>query len=185
MQILNGMRNSIVAALIVANMSPQAFAENPRRAENAPASLEVTSSAFANGQAIPSELTCEGSEPGPPPLAWSTVPAATKSIAILVEDPDAPNGPFTHWLVKNIPPKTTSITGKLPPGADAARNDGGTTGYTPPCPPSGRHRYEFRVYALDIAFHNTMTRAEFLRATRGHVLAMGQLTGTYQKTAIP
>lgn len=170
------MRNFILSALILSNAAAVAFAEKP-----APASLEVTSTAFANNGAIPTELTCDSSEPAPPPLAWSKVPAATKSIAILVDDPDAPNGRFTHWLVTNIPPTTTSLSGALPEGAVAAKNDNGTHGYAAPCPPSGRHRYQFRVFALDVSFHNSMTRAEFLAATRGHVLATGQLIRTYQK----
>lgn len=175
------MRNFVLAALLLANLPASAFAEKPKRSEHVPASLEVTSSAFANNQPIPTELTCEGTDPGPPPLTWSRVPTGTKSIALLVDDPDAPSGAFTHWLVTNISPRTTAISGGLPDGAVPAKNDYGTIGYAPPCPPHGRHHYQFRVYALDIAFHNTMTRAEFLSATRGHVLAMGQLIGTYQK----
>jgi Raf kinase inhibitor-like YbhB/YbcL family protein len=145
-----------------------------------PATLEVTSPAFAANGDIPSEFTCEGTDT-PPPLAWSEVPAGTKSIAIVVEDPDAPKGTFTHWMVTGISPATRSIGGgPLPSGAMAIKNDAGKAGYTGPCPPSGRHRYVFRVFALDAPIHAS-DRAQLEHAMKGHVLAEGQLVGMYQK----
>lgn len=178
------MRNFSLAFVILSTVSASALADTTKPSANTPASLEVTSTAFANNQAIPTDYTCEGTDSATataPPLAWSKVPAATKSIAILVDDPDAPKGTFTHWLVTNIPATTTSITGSLPRGAIAAKNDKGATGYAAPCPPSGLHHYHFRVYALDVSLPEAMTRAEFLSAARGHILATGQLVGTYQK----
>ncbi|HSD88377.1 MAG TPA: YbhB/YbcL family Raf kinase inhibitor-like protein [Kofleriaceae bacterium] len=169
------MRNAILVLLLLA-AAPAA------RADKGPASLDVKSSAFNNNEAIPTEYSCEGAQLSPP-LSWSKVPAETKSIAILVEDPDAPSRTFTHWLVTGIPATTTSL-GKgaaLPAGAMASRNDKGQQGYAGPCPPSGRHHYHFHVYALDIGLPKTMTRAELLKGITGHVLATGDLVGTYQR----
>jgi phosphatidylethanolamine-binding protein (PEBP) family uncharacterized protein len=133
-------------------------------------SLEVTSSAFKAGDAIPSEYTCEGANKAPP-LAWANLPAETKSVAVLVDDPDAPKGTFTHWLVTDLPPTTTSLgdSGKIP------------AGYTGPCPPSGRHHYHFHVYAIDTKIGEQASRADFLSAIRGHVLAEGDLVAMYEK----
>jgi Raf kinase inhibitor-like YbhB/YbcL family protein len=102
--------------------------------------LTVTSSAFRANGPIPRELTCRGGDKSPP-LSWSPVPGETMSIAILIEDPDAPKGPFTHWIVTDLPRDTTSLPegGGLPPGAIAGSNSTGTTGYVGPCPPSGTH----------------------------------------------
>jgi Raf kinase inhibitor-like YbhB/YbcL family protein len=175
------MRNSIIGLVILCSSTAGALAETPKQAK-APASLEVSSTAFANNTPIPAEFTCDGADTAPP-LSWSKVPAGTKSIAILVDDPDAPKGTFTHWLVTGIAPTTTSIGGSLPEGAVAAKNDKGTEGYAGPCPPSGEHHYRFRVYALNTTLPKEMTRAELLRKTSGHILATGQLTGTYRKEA--
>lgn len=146
------------------------------------ATLEVKSPAFANNGAIPTEFTCDGADVSPP-LSWSNVPAGTKTVAILVEDPDAPMGTFTHWLMTGISPTTTSLpkATSLPEGAVAAKNGKGAFGYAGPCPPSGRHRYLFRVFALDMTPEATPTRADFLKAINGHVLATGLLVGTYQR----
>jgi len=170
------MRNWILPLVFLATLPTSALANKK------PASLTVKSSAFANNAAIPSEYTCDGSELSPP-LSWSQVPAGTKSIAILVDDPDAPMGTFTHWLVTGIPASTTRL-GKgaaLPAGAIAEKNDKGATGYAGPCPPSGRHRYRFHVYALDIETPKATTRAELLSESKGHTLAAGELVGTYQR----
>lgn len=146
--------------------------------------LNVTSSAFNANEAIPSEYTCDGADKTPP-LSWSNVPANAKSIAILVDDPDAPKGTFTHWIVTNIPPSDTSLSegGSLPQGATAAKNDNGATGYAGPCPPTGTHHYHFRVYALDKTLTQPASRAELLREIKGHVLAQGELVATYTKSA--
>jgi len=140
----------------------------------AKAKLTVTSSAFEAGSAIPSEYTCDGAEKSPP-LSWSNVPSSAKSIAILVEDPDAPKGTFTHWMVTNIPPNESSLSaaGSLPQGAVAAKNDKGQSGYAGPCPPSGTHHYHFRVYALDTTIAKPASRGDFMSEIKGHVLAEG------------
>lgn len=174
------MRNSVLASLLVAVVPASADADNPKRPESATAAIQVTSSAFASNEPIPSEYTCDGHASAPPPISWSKVPAGTKSIAVLVDDPDAPGGSFTHWLVTGIPASTTSLDKSLPEGATAAKNGVGAMGYWGPCPPAGRHHYYFRVYALDTPL-TASNRAEFLSASRGHILAVGQLVGTYEK----
>lgn len=147
----------------------------------APSSLSVTSTAFgANGQ-IPTEYTCDGRQVSPP-LTWSAPPAGTKSVAVLVEDPDAPRGTFTHWIVTGVPANMTSLAaGKLPSGAVAGTNDFGAASWGGPCPPSGTHRYVFRVFALDIPLAKSLNPSTFKAAIAGHVLAQGQLVGTYQR----
>lgn len=146
--------------------------------------LTVTSTAFQADSSIPSEYACDGAGESPP-LSWTNVPPEAKSIAILVDDPDAPKGTFTHWLVTNIPPSETSLSagGSLPTGAAAAKNSKGTMGYTPPCPPSGTHHYRFHVYALDKTLAKPTSRAAFMKEIKGHVLAEGELVGMYQKQA--
>lgn len=157
-----------------------AWADAPDRATTR--TLTVTSDAFQANQAIPSEYTCDGGEQTPP-LSWSGVPRDAKSVAVLVEDPDAPKGTFTHWIVTNIPPSETSLpaNGSLPQGAVAAKNDKGATGYAAPCPPSGTHHYHFRVFALDRTLAQPASRADFMKAIQGHVLAQGDLVGTYTR----
>lgn len=162
---------------VLAALPAAALADPPKMTP-----LDVTSTAFKNNDAIPAEYTCEGGGTAPP-LTWSRVPSAAKSIAILVDDPDAPKGTFTHWLVTGIPPTTTSLDkgGELPAGAMASKNGKGEAGYTAPCPPTGRHRYRFDVFALDIAAPKATSRADFLTEINGHIVAKGELVGTYQK----
>lgn len=149
------------------------------------ARLTVTSPAFPAGGAIPKRHTCDGGNVSPA-VAWSGAPAATKSFAVVVDDPDARN--FTHWLIFDIPASATSMpegvrAGSVPKGAAEAANDFGATGYGGPCPPSGTHRYSHRVYALDVA-SLALPRARkkaFEAAAKGHVLAEGELVGTYRR----
>lgn len=168
---LSGMRNVILPLVLLAGASAAA----------APASLTVKSTAFSNGGAIPADFTCEGAGMAPP-ISWSTAPAGTQSIALVVDDPDAPKGDFTHLFITGISPTTTSIDrGEAPRGALSQLNDTGKGGYTPPCPPNGTHHYHFRVYALDIKLPMAMTRADLDVQMRGHILAQGELVGTYEK----
>lgn len=148
--------------------------------------LEVTSPAFRTNEPIPTEYTCDGAS-ATPPLAWSNVPKATESVAVFIEDVDAPKGAFTHWLITGISPLTTSLAsgGGLPAGAVAAKNGNGEAAYTAPCPPSGKHRYYFHVFALDTTIAAPSSKIEFLTAIKNHVLADGRLIGTYQKTTAP
>jgi Raf kinase inhibitor-like YbhB/YbcL family protein len=151
--------------------------------------LKLTSSAFANGGAIPAKYTCEGNDISPP-LAWSGVPAATKSLVLIVDDPDAPdpNAPkmtWVHWVLYDLPPDATGLPegGALPPGTRVGLNDWKRLDFGGPCPPIGRHRYFHKLYALDKALSHLAkpTKADIEAAMRGHVLAEAQLMGTYQK----
>ncbi len=155
----------------------------------APATLTVTSPAFVEGGAIPAKYTAAGADVSPP-LAWSQAPAGAASLALLLEDLDAPSGIFTHWLVYNIPPKAAGFeeglptSGQLLSGARQGKNSFGKIGYGGPDPPPGAaHRYRFTVYALDIQLpaKSDLTRAQLLAAIEGHALAQGELTGTYKK----
>lgn len=153
-------------------------------------SLAITSSAFREGGAIPAEYTCEGRDVSPP-LAWTGVPAGAKSLALIVDDPDAPDprAPKTtwvHWVVYNLPPSCTGLAAAadaLPPGARQGQNDWRRTGYGGPCPPIGRHRYFHKLYALDTVLPDLgqPTKGQLERAMRGHVLAEASLMGTYAK----
>jgi Raf kinase inhibitor-like YbhB/YbcL family protein len=173
------MRSSIFSIIVVA--APALALAGPT-----PSTIKVTSTAFAANEPIPVEYTCEGAGTSPP-LTWSGVPAGTKSIAIVAEDPDTAKGTFTHWVITGIKPSITAIGAgpSLPDGAVAAKNDKGTVGYTGPCPPTGRHRYFFRVHALDTTLDETamQSKVEFFAASQGHVIATGELVGTYQKHA--
>jgi hypothetical protein len=149
----------------------------------------VTSEAFAANANIPAAHTCEGEDLAPP-LAWSGAPAATKSYALIVDDPDAPDPAapkktHVHWVITDIPASTTSLPlgGALPAGAANGTNDSGNATWNGPCPPIGRHRYFFKLYALDAEHLGKpgMKKPELLAAMAGHVLAKGELVGTYQK----
>jgi Raf kinase inhibitor-like YbhB/YbcL family protein len=149
--------------------------------------LKVTSPAFSEGQPIPRKYTGEG-EDRSPPLKWDAPPEKTRSLALLVEDPDAPKGTFTHWVLFNLPADTRELpagagAGKLPEGAVQGTNDFGKTGYNGPKPPGGKaHRYYFKVFALDtkLDLDSKARRRQVAEAMRGHVLAEGSLMGTYR-----
>jgi Raf kinase inhibitor-like YbhB/YbcL family protein len=150
--------------------------------------LQVTSPAFGHGATIPVQFTAEGDDV-PPPLSWSPPPPGTCTVALLVEDPDAPNPDapqrtFVHWIVTGIPAVVTSIDGSLPTGAVAGTNDMGERAWAGPNPPIGRHRYFFRVFALDIDLDGPgINKSELMSAIKGHVLAQGELIGTYERAA--
>ena len=151
--------------------------------------LTLTSSAFAPNGDIPTVHTCEGADTSPP-LAWSGAPAATKSFALIVDDPDAPDPAapkqtWVHWVVFDLPATTTSLAAgaALPPGARSGRNDYGHDRWNGPCPPIGRHRYFHELYALDVSLGDAgpINKASLEKAMRDHVLAQAELVGTYQK----
>ena len=154
--------------------------------------LALTSPAFEHNGSIPPVHTCEGRDLSVP-LDWSGLPAGTRSLALVVDDPDAPDPAapkmtWVHWVLYNIPPTAESLsqgasTGPLPKGTLEGRNDGGRTGYGGPCPPLGRHRYFFKLYALDIVLPDLgqPDKKRLERAMQGHVLARHELVGTYQK----
>jgi Raf kinase inhibitor-like YbhB/YbcL family protein len=151
--------------------------------------LSVSSTVFQGGGTIPSQYTCQGQDISPP-LEWSEPSTGTQSLALIVDDPDAPVGVFTHWVIFNIPADSRGLSeavptqAQLPSGALQGRNDFGRTGYAGPCPPPGRpHRYQFTVYALDspLDLEAGVSKKQVLDAMRGHILAQGQLVGTYQR----
>lgn len=155
-------------------------------------SLTLKSPVFEQGGSIPQRYTCEGDDISPP-LQWSGVPGGTRSLALIVDDPDAPDPAaprmtWVHWLVYNLPPDGGGLPegvarGDLPAGTLLGRNDFRRTRYGGPCPPIGRHRYFFKLYALDIVLPDlgTPDKAALLRAMEGHVLERTELIGTYQK----
>jgi Raf kinase inhibitor-like YbhB/YbcL family protein len=146
------------------------------------AKMKITSSAFNEGGNIPSKFTCDGSDTSPP-LQITGVPPAAKSLVLIVDDPDAPGGLFTHWLLWNIPPQTNSIAeGGAPKGVQGT-NDFGKSGYRGPCPPPGTHRYSFKILALDgeLDLRTGAKRSQVDAAIKGHVIAQGQLIGRYSR----
>ncbi|MGD9671351.1 MAG: YbhB/YbcL family Raf kinase inhibitor-like protein [Hyphomicrobiaceae bacterium] len=154
--------------------------------------FRLASTAFTEGGAIPSNYTCEGADISPP-LAWSGVPSAAKSLALIVDDPDAPDpaAPRTiwvHWVVYDLPSNATGLTegvdaDRMPTGAKVGLNDWNKPSYGGPCPPIGRHRYFHKLYALDTMLPELKrpTKAALEAAMKGHILAEAQLIGTYQK----
>ena len=151
--------------------------------------FKLSSSAFAEGGAIPPKYTCDGGDVSPP-LAWTGVPAGAKSLVLIVDDPDAPDPKapkmtWVHWVLYDIPPNATGIAeGARPPaGTKDGTNDWSRAGYGGPCPPIGRHRYFHKLYALDTVLSGLKrpTKAQVEAAMRGHVIAEARLIGTYQK----
>lgn len=142
--------------------------------------LRVRSLAFTQGGQIPPKYTCEGENVNPP-LKISDLPANTKSLALIVEDPDAPRGVYDHWVVWNIPP-SEGIAENSQPGV-SGKNSFGNTGYGGPCPPSGSHRYFFKVFALDndLDIQAGSDKKALKEAMKNHVIASGELMGHYQK----
>ncbi len=154
--------------------------------------LSIRSPAFEARGPIPRAHTCEG-ENASPELVFSGVPAGARSLALVVDDPDAPDPArplrtFVHWVLYDIPPHAAGLpraasAAVLPKGTREGRTDRGTTGYVGPCPPVGRHRYFFKLYALDgvVGARGALTKAELLVAMEGHVVAEAELVGTYAR----
>ena len=162
-------------------------------AETAPAgdpnqTLTLTSSAFRNGGAIPERYTCSGQNESPE-LTWTGVPHGTRSLALILDDPDAPMGTFTHWVAYNLSPTTKGLPEGVPASASVGEgeqgiNGRGTTGYTGPCPPSGKpHHYYFRLFALDerLPLNGGATAHQVEDVLEGHVLASAELIGAFQR----
>ena len=152
------------------------------------AETKVTSAAFKDGEPIPRPYTCDGVNISPP-LEWSGVPKTAKTIAIVCDDPDAPAGTWVHWVLYNLPADNIGLVENLPAnetlkaGGFQGKNDFGKIGYSGPCPPSGTHRYFFKIYALDseLPLKAGATKAEVMKAMEGHILLQGQLMGTYRR----
>ena len=153
--------------------------------------LTLTSQSFSHNGQIAGRYTCDG-ENISPPLAWSGLPEGTKSLALIVDDPDAPDPKapkmtWVHWVLYNIPPTADGLPEKvqaLPPGTREGINDWKRTGYGGPCPPIGRHRYFHKLYALDVVLPDLgkPTKAQLEEAMKGHILGHAELIGTYQRS---
>ena len=151
-------------------------------------SIPLTSEAFAQEGPIPAQYACTGSDISPS-LTWSEPPAGAQSFALIMEDPDAPVGTWVHWVLFNIPVSSRGLTeaipseGTLSDGSMHGKNSGGNLGYNGPCPPSGTHRYFFKLYALDemLGLSSGADKGELLKAMEGHILAQGELMGTFSK----
>lgn len=145
--------------------------------------MTLSSFAFKHNELIPKKYTCDGDDISPP-LAISGVPAHAKSLALIVDDPDAPAKTWVHWTVWNITPQTTEISeNSAPIGAFEGITDFGKPGYGGPCPPSGTHRYFFKLYALDIllTLPQTARKADLEKAMQGHILDTAELIGLYKR----
>ena len=147
-------------------------------------SFQLTSDAFIHGQSIPAKYTCTGKNVSPA-LAWNEPPTGTQSFALIVDDPDAGSIPYVHWVFFNIPASVRALPEAMP--YDATLPDGSSIGeggvYQGPCPPSGTHRYFFKLYALDKILDNNISanKDELLKAMDGHILAQAELMGTFAK----
>ena len=153
--------------------------------------VQIHSEAFDEGGEIPARYTCQG-EDRSPPLHWSGIPEGTAALALIVDDPDAPDPAaprmtWVHWVLYDLPPDTSGLpeaVRELPPGTREGLNDWQRTGYGGPCPPIGRHRYFFKLYALREALGDLgqPTKAQLLEAMQGRIIGEGQLMGTYEKS---
>lgn len=185
---------AVIIAAFIANQQPQspisttANQTQQQQPQNQSSTVQLTSTVFGNNTSIPDKYTCKGASVSPP-LFWTAGPQGTKSYVLIVDDPDAPRGVFTHWVIFNIPsgvnkldeniPKNATVEGVGVQGVNGARN----TGYTGPCPPSGTHHYIFTIYALDtmLDIAPKSTKDQVLDAMKEHVLATSVLVGLYSK----
>jgi Raf kinase inhibitor-like YbhB/YbcL family protein len=148
----------------------------------------LSSTAFAEGEPIPQKYSCDGEDISPP-MKWTDPPESTMSFALIADDPDAPVGTWVHWVLYNLPADTRSLPEAFPSDADVSdgsmngENSWGQLGYGGPCPPSGTHRYFFKLYALDLNLDMAAgaTKDELLQAMEGHILAETELMGTYSR----
>jgi hypothetical protein len=171
-------------AMATAGLSCGRDGANPPSAEQSKGkTIHLSSSAFPPGGPIPVKYTGEGEDVSPP-LAWDGVPAGTKEMALICDDPDAPRKePWVHWVLTNIPADANGL-GEGEPSGRPGKNDFGRTGYNGPMPPPGKvHHYCFRLYALDapLDLKDAPTKENLLKAMEGHILAVGELVGTYEK----
>ncbi len=174
---------AVVAAVSASSIVGCGDDDGERVDSTATVSIAVTSTAFTEGSEIPTLHSCEGEDVSPP-LAWSGVPEAAATLALVVDDPDAPSGTYTHWVVLDADPAVTSVAeAAVPAGGVQALNSGGVAGYAGPCPPSGTHRYRFTIYALDepTGLADGAPLADALSAVEAQAIAQGTLTGTFSR----
>jgi len=176
----------VTVLLFVVNCSGGSSAASEEGLKNlkAPsAEFSLASPSYKNGGSVPEVYTCEGDHKSPP-LKWFNAPKGTKSFALIFKDPDAPSGMWTHWVVYDIPATTTqSSEGSSPKGAKVGKNEMGATKYAAPCPPNGKHRYIFDLYALDVDSIKTddTTRVGVEKAVKDHTLGKTSLEATFSK----
>jgi Raf kinase inhibitor-like YbhB/YbcL family protein len=178
----------LFAAFLAFVMSGCGPGPSPTSTLEAPTLIELTSPAFAPGEPIPTKYSCDG-ENISPPLQWSDPPQGTQSLALICDDPDAPIGTWVHWVLFNLPAEARSLVEAVPP--DAERPDGSRHGengwgrldYGGPCPPSGTHRYVFKLYALDtmLDLEAGASKKQVLQAMEGHILTETELMGVYSR----
>jgi Raf kinase inhibitor-like YbhB/YbcL family protein len=182
-------RESVAAITIALALLGNGITLGEDPAKGGTNSITVTSSAFQQGGSIPAKYTCDGSDISPP-LKWTGSPAGTKSFALICDDPDAPAGTWVHWVLFNLRASATELSekvepvGTLPGGATQGTNSFAKIGYGGPCPPPGKpHRYFFKLYALDtdLPLKPGAAKRDLLHAMEKHILAEGQIMGTYQR----
>ncbi len=155
---------------------------------NAAEQMQLTSTALTDGAPVPAEYTCDGKDASPP-LKWTGAPAGTKSLALIVDDPDAPMGTWTHWVLFDLPPEASELKEGAGKSGNAELGVQGVNsfkkdGYGGPCPPKGKpHHYVFKIYALDqkLGLKSGASKKEVEKAMQNHILAQGQLAGTYAR----
>jgi Raf kinase inhibitor-like YbhB/YbcL family protein len=189
------MRFALIILLLAACSGETSFTtlfssimETATTEEDEAMAIQITSTAFKEGEPIPSLYTCD-SDNVSPPLAWSGVPEEAKSLVLISDDPDAPGRVWTHWVIYNLPPTVTELPEGVPAAEDIegggkhGKTDFGRFGYGGPCPPSGTHRYFFTLYALDTELQMVFgpIKNDVMKAMEGHILEEGQLMGTYQR----
>ena len=172
---------AVVGGIFISTKSGNLSKQAPTPSENR--TMEIASTSFQNNTPIPKKYTCDGVNINPA-FSISNVPAAAKSLALIVSDSDAPGGDFIHWLVWNITPTTTQIAeGTAPTGAVVGENDFSKNGYSGPCPPSGTHRYIYTIYALDtiLRLDSGAKKIDVQKTIAGHLLSAPALIGTYSR----
>ncbi len=176
------MRIIIIPALLTASLSFYPITAAGKEAKMTEA-FKISSTAFENNGGIPVKFTCDGMDINPP-LMIQGVPAGSKSLALIADDPDAPRGMWVHWVVWNIDPATTTIgEDSVPNGAVQGMNDFRKHDYGGPCPPSGTHRYFFKLYALDtrLNINQNSEKTALEKAMQGHIISQAQIMGTYKR----
>lgn len=181
----------MLAVMVVLSFITMALTgcESKQPTQEVKMALNISSSAFEEGSRIPSKYSCQGEDVSPP-LRWGEPPSGTQSFVLIMDDPDAPGGIFTHWVLFNLPSATQQLqeaipsTAQLSDGSLQGENDFSKIGYGGPCPPSGRpHQYRFTVYGLDrmLDLKAGASKKQVLEAMEGHILGQGQLTGSFQR----
>ncbi len=187
--IMSGAVNALLLVLLIVPLSNTGSEYFQKIKKGKQMELKIFSPAFTEGSLIPARYTCDGLDESPP-LNWSGAPKETKTFAIIVDDPDAPGGDWVHWVIFNIPASTTglkenaSLSGNFPDGIVQGFNDFRKNYYGGPCPPSGTHRYYFKLYALDTVFSlkESTGKKQLLEAMKGHIIAEVYLIGKYKRT---